>query len=75
MAPFVALGSTRTLFKDPDTDPHQSEKLDPEPHQSQNSGDVEAQHGAMTGRGRSQCRREGSKCSRGGMSVNLWFKI
>jgi hypothetical protein len=37
MAHFVALGSSPTLFQDPDTDPHQSEKLYPEPHQSQNS--------------------------------------
>jgi hypothetical protein len=49
MAPFVAFGSSPTLFQDPDTDPHQSEKLDPEPHQSQNSGAVGTQNVALEG--------------------------
>jgi hypothetical protein len=38
-------------------DPHQVEKQDSNPHQSQNSVAVVAQNGAMEGRSRSQWRR------------------
>jgi hypothetical protein len=43
---------------EPDPCPHYSEKLDADPHESKNLG-VEAQNGAVEGRGRSQWRRGG----------------
>jgi hypothetical protein len=49
-----------------DTEPHQIEKLDPDPHQSQNYEALEAQNGAIEGRGRSQWRHVGSKLRLGG---------
>jgi hypothetical protein len=39
------------------SDPDQSEKLDPDPHQRQNSGAKEAQKAALGGRRHSQWRR------------------
>jgi hypothetical protein len=45
--------------------------LDPDPHRSQNLEAVEAQNGAVEGRGRLQWRRGGSKWSHGG-SEDHW---
>ncbi len=62
-----------------DPDLHYFWKLDSDPHESHYSGDLEAQNGAMKGRGRSQWRRWGSKWSPGGSETrclrfaSLWW--
>ncbi len=50
-------GFGSAYFGKPDPYPHRNEKLDPDPHHSQNSGAVEAQNGAIEGHGRSQWGR------------------
>ncbi len=55
-------------FGKSNSNPHQSEKSDPDQHESQNSGAV------LDGRGRLQWWRGGSKWNRGG-SVDQWSPI
>ncbi len=51
-------------FENPYMDPHQSEKLNPNTHQSKNLGAVETHNEALEGRRRSQWRRIRWKWSR-----------
>ncbi len=53
----IAFGS---LFPAQDLDPHYSEKLDPDPHQSENSEALEAETRAVVRRGRKKWRFVGS---------------
>ncbi len=56
MGKYMELGSSVA-----DPDPHSLGKLDPDPHESQNSEALEAQNEAMEGLGRSHWRCRGSK--------------
>jgi hypothetical protein len=57
-------------FGKTDLDPHQNEKPFSDPHQSQNSGAVEPQIGAMEGRGHFDLRPGGTKWRPGVVGVH-----